>query len=716
MESGQLIYTNRAFEQDAGQAMAGDIVRGLIELITNSDDAYGDSPGEIHVVVDRPSQKDKATLVSVIDSAKGLSPDQMKQAFSVLGGQLSGFAEGEAVRGLFGRGAKDVAWFGSAHFRSLKDGVFSSMHLDRNGTWNLEHRPAATVDYEETGIPSGQNGLNATVIVEPSIARVPDSPRLADKLGKHIQLRKIVTQRSVSIRQWLDGAHQRTIPVIWEAPTSELVLDESFDIPGYGKCSLVISQLETRIDGPVNEYSSHGIEIHGRRATYMNSIFGMTGYGVGLLHGILQTDQIDDLIRAFDLATNDATKNPTRLVRRDRDGLDQDHPFFRLIEREVIQRVKPILDRLEPSVTEAGSTKLKNDLSRAARLLEDLLREDLDDNEDEGIGGVLPTRRHPLVLIPPTLRARVGEKRTVSVLIEKELGEKADLRVSLSNDVVELLSPPSQPVKHPDFPNTLISQVRISMKSLGSSRLVVSIGDTDPVTATSEIVVHNDPAIIETAPSDLEWKNSSMSVTVGKERTVSLRAPADSSYNGELSVLLSIVGDGVELLDTSVTLKLCPLGWLVGRVRVRGLNVSTPAILTAKTTTHQADGRIRATLPSALTGLSFDIQVVPLDQGATRGVIEISDSGLVLKVFAKHPGLLPYFGTVRPDGSFPGEQTPEARAALAEVAASVIADYMCRRDRERDPSAYADLDMVQSQRANFVSRYLRRLVEGLRVH
>ena len=43
-KSGDLQYTARAFKQDSEDAMKGDVIRALIELITNADDAY-DSRG-----------------------------------------------------------------------------------------------------------------------------------------------------------------------------------------------------------------------------------------------------------------------------------------------------------------------------------------------------------------------------------------------------------------------------------------------------------------------------------------------------------------------------------------------------------------------------------------------------------------------------------------------------------------------------------------------
>ena len=48
-ETGRVSYGGRAFHQDASEAMRGDIVRALIETITNADDAYGEKSGKIRI-------------------------------------------------------------------------------------------------------------------------------------------------------------------------------------------------------------------------------------------------------------------------------------------------------------------------------------------------------------------------------------------------------------------------------------------------------------------------------------------------------------------------------------------------------------------------------------------------------------------------------------------------------------------------------------------
>ena len=44
-DQGKLVYTTRAFLDEARDAMRGDVLRALIELITNADDAYNGKGG-----------------------------------------------------------------------------------------------------------------------------------------------------------------------------------------------------------------------------------------------------------------------------------------------------------------------------------------------------------------------------------------------------------------------------------------------------------------------------------------------------------------------------------------------------------------------------------------------------------------------------------------------------------------------------------------------
>jgi hypothetical protein len=197
MKQVEITYTSKGFTQDADQAMEGDVIKGLIELITNADDAYGAKKGNIKITLRRPKNESDPTSISVSDQAKGLSPEGMEKAFLTLGGETSGFLSGDDVRGLFGRGSKDTAWFGQTVFESIKDGEYSILSLNRDGKGTTDNRPATADDYKKLGVATGGNGLTATMRVSPNIAKVPDSQRVVQRLSSHVQLRDINLRHEV---------------------------------------------------------------------------------------------------------------------------------------------------------------------------------------------------------------------------------------------------------------------------------------------------------------------------------------------------------------------------------------------------------------------------------------------------------------------------------------------------------------------------------------
>ena len=86
MASGSVQYTNRAFEQDGDFAMRGDIVRALIELITNADDVYRGRRGPIRILIARNDEPEFPLRVSVSDSAIGMTLETMREKFTIIGG------------------------------------------------------------------------------------------------------------------------------------------------------------------------------------------------------------------------------------------------------------------------------------------------------------------------------------------------------------------------------------------------------------------------------------------------------------------------------------------------------------------------------------------------------------------------------------------------------------------------------------------------------
>src|SRR5437016_6179949 len=147
-ETGTITYTGRAFHQDAMEAMRGDIVRGIIELLTNSDDAYASidlqKPGRILIQVEH--RKSQPWRVVMRDRATGLRAEDMKAKLGDLGRRTSGFELGQERRGNLGRGAKDLAAFGDVQFESIREDRYSRFVLHQDGNWELERERDAELN------------------------------------------------------------------------------------------------------------------------------------------------------------------------------------------------------------------------------------------------------------------------------------------------------------------------------------------------------------------------------------------------------------------------------------------------------------------------------------------------------------------------------------------------------------------------------------------
>jgi len=84
--TGKVTYDPRAIRQDTLDAMRGDIVVGLIEFITNSDDAYRKVKkiGKIEIEF-KGLEKPFKYSITVRDHARGLSAAELKDKFLTIG-------------------------------------------------------------------------------------------------------------------------------------------------------------------------------------------------------------------------------------------------------------------------------------------------------------------------------------------------------------------------------------------------------------------------------------------------------------------------------------------------------------------------------------------------------------------------------------------------------------------------------------------------------
>jgi hypothetical protein len=713
-KQGVVTYTDRAFEQDADLAMGGDVIRGLVELITNCDDAYGSGDGKITVTLIHSEHDPLA--ISVSDNGPGLSPQGLQDCFTELGGKKSGFHKGDDVRGLFGRGAKDTAAFGRTRFESIKDGTYGILELNRNGTWNSDEHAATQEDFAQLEISENDSGLVATMLIEKNPHTVPNFNRLSDHLERHVQLRKLNGIREVIVRERRPDKPLKSKVVRWTPPSGTVVFSDEIKIPGFDTTATVeLLKLASPSEGVCSVYSKHGIEIRGKRAVYTNSLFGSTGPETLWIHGSITCLGIDDLLRSYDEESNNDELNPTRLIRRDRNGLSEDHPFTIALNKAVLGVLDPILSDLKPKTdTATGGEKLKKDLERASNALSALIRNDLANiDEPEGPGGDRPHPSAPIIIIPPRVGVRVGKRRTMTVLVsKKKISNPETLIVTSSNSSIVTVEQLGEFKDHASFEETSISNFRIDATAFGN--VVITV--TDSVTSSSssaEIRVHDDDGPDEEPPETLEWSNAKMSVSLGKERSVTLSAPIEMAPTGQLVCEVSIEGNGIELLDHRIELRANSKGWLTGTCKIVGRKADSIARITATDGKNDAIGEIRVARPSGFDGLGIEVKVVDQFQGRLRGSMIETDTGNRIEVYAKHPALTTLIGVPDSEGSFANEENLEVRLILTEIISSTIADWLVGKEAEKYAAELKDAASVLARRNFLVDRYITPLQRAL---
>lgn len=708
--TGQLKYTERAFAQDADLAMGSDIVRALIELITNADDAYGASTGEIIVTVDTRGDH---PLVRVADTARGLSPQQLAEAFGELGGRVSGFHEGAEVRGLFGRGAKDTAAFGRTVFESIRDDRYGRFEIRRDSTWTLDEDSARDSHRADLGIPPGASGLTATIHVERQGIAIPSHAVLAERLRDHVQLRGLNQRQTVILRRFTNGPTAHSDVVRWSPPDATLVHDDDITVVGYGvPARLRLWRLGRAADTGLNPYSIHGIAVRGGRGTYENTLFGATAAEATWIRGELVCPHIDQLIRTYDEDDVDEA-NPEPLLRRDRTGLNGEHPFHRALTSSVLDVLAPLLEAMRPErPAAAGGAELQGGLDRAAQALAMLLRADLQDLEEQAGGGVAPDADSPILIIPPRLRVRKGDRRIVSVVLDHaQLGEDTSVEMLSTDPAVLRVESVGEPATYTDHHDASIRSVAVVALDLGRANLVAR--HPSGRTAACDVSVHEDPRIEVEPPTGLEWMTDSFNVTKGRSRTLLLRAPVELGPEGRLRCTVAVEdGDCIDLPEADATLRLVREGWLEARVKVRGLVIGSARIV-ARTATDAAEATARVTAPTGLGGLGARVAIVDEQQGRLRGRLTLEDDGYLVTVLKRHPGLDGLLGRPNVDGSFERENLPDARVGVAEAVASVVADWLVGKEAEKYPHLYTDASAIIDLRNRQVFRYLPAIKSAL---
>ncbi len=725
LDSGTIRYTGRALLQDAQEAMGGNIVRGLVELITNADDAYTklkNGRGRIAVEVEHRRGRDWGVIVR--DRATGMSRNELETRLTSLGGRSSGFERGLAVRGNRGRGAKDLVAFGPVEFETIKDHKFTFLRLKPDGSYDISHRSrtATPEDRERLGITRG-NGTVVSVTVSAS-HRCPHHDNLVEQLRNHFQLRDILSDsdREVMLVN-LTRPEQRRLTYGVNLDTLEKVVDQGVEVGSYpdARSRLRLWRLPERCEQPRSDPARPcGILIKGKRAIYENSLFAFENNPhAGWYTGRLECPYIDEVANQYDDRLEEGGKpskdNPIPIVSRRREGLAPDHPFTRALAAAVSPiledqvRIEEAREREAADRTETQATRrsLERMAREAARFLLEAMREIEAEEPLVGREGEV----QPLQIVPPDVVLRLGEERTLSLLARAQgLEDGAEVLLATEPEgVVEVLDGPAVSL-HPHRRRADVMSGQIHLRPL--------VGDDTLITASVNGrealgLIRVRPALEqengdeEEPPETLEFERPRYRVRWNKRKELLLRAPVSLVKKHGSTVRVESSDAGVTVTKGGkATLSLDENGRAAtGVCRVEGRTLGARARIRAELGDQAAECRVSVEQrDDGLPDLEFVL--VPEKPSLYRALFDPPEvepgKKQILKVYGRHSSLRRYFGEP-PD--FPGQDSPEARVVLAEVVTEAIVRRIVSR---KYPGGMEDVDAdtVYYDHFSYTSRLL----------
>lgn len=712
MGEHQVTYAPRAFRQDASHAMKGDIVRGLVELITNCDDAYSDNTsGKIRIEVEH--RRGKPWAVVVRDRASGMRQEKMVTAIGGLGGRTSGFETGANVRGNLGRGAKDLTAFGPVKFESICGGQYSSMLLEEDGTYDLStERRAVPDDRERMGIPRG-SGTVVTVVVSGS-TRCPRHDHLLRRLSQHYQLRDINSdpRREVTL---VDLNNNQNDGVRYARPSLTEVIGMDLEIDGYpdAQATLTIFRNAERYDNSSADASRpEGILIKGTRAIYENTLFGLeSNVYAHWFSGHVVCPYIDELARRYDelfaARRQQDPANPIPIITRGRDGLEGDHPFRKALASAVESVLVELVREEEAKAKESATTettKMRRTLDRLGQDLGRMVDADLREIDEDGLDGTGEVDDEgPIRIIPANPVLYFGENKTVSVVVSRDAGVD-ELEVDLDPEgVVELLDGSTVVLEdHPRRDDLLIG--RMGLRPLiedDETYCTVRRGELEAMALIQVRPEREDP---EPSPHDeFEFERDRYHMTPGRRRRLKLYAPVGvvNAHGTEFSVqsnrsgVVPLGGGGSLKFDEEL---LCYVGQIEVDPRVLGQR----ATLTATLGEAMANCEVIVT-QNDRGGPSIEIRIVDEAGGKYRALVDRAGEQIVIKILGGHSAIRRYLG---PGPDFPNQEELGARLMIAEI----VAGEASRIIMERRFSTSGDLDAPEfySEHLTYMDRYLMR--------
>lgn len=679
------------------------VARGLEELITNSATSYFRAGLPARILISLDERNRDGCVLSVRDEAAGMTARELETKLKI--GSDAGERDGDAGRGFFKRGLKDLMTHGKVDITTLKSGRFSHVELFLEGvTPKRSSISTYRADSDSVKRIFGKNDVESGTLV---IWRPTASKRFINRTYNN--LREDILRLSAIWRLLADwdecghdirlihGGAKKPERLKLPLPRGRLVRDE---ILATSRATAPATRLRLYWNSERDEVHS-GIIVCGADAVYDFPFLteaAKRDRDREFLFGILECPALDHV------RNEDASEliDPQRL-----EGLDRDHPFVRDLLREVNDHV---LACLNENRSKSPAANTPDEINRRLRDIGRLFSRRL--QEIEGPDGPGPEKEFPsFCVLPPRAVVPPEESCVLHCYVRSGQPPKVSTLVDDNTITVEV-GEPRQWDKHQGYWS--VPMVVLAGSTEGEFTFVAFCDEVDGAETIVAVAVRE-----QTEPlpvNRLQFDQENYTIRLRGTRKLRLRAPfGDGGWLGESPIVITHDSQSTPIINSPSEFRLDLLtGDLVSLVEVAGRQVAERRVrLEASQDEQSTHCFVQVTEGKSGGRIPFTYDLSDVDDTDTRAkwAAATVDHPNHLIIHTQHAALRIHL----PDKSADSKKDPKFLAVVAEIivqyGAMKLAEARCKRDGLATVEPQAFMSRYE-QEAERIAAQVQRILQG----
>ena len=493
--SRRLKYADRFARQQADQAIKKDLIRALVELITNSDDSYNrlESHGiatDGRILIDIQRKRRGSTIVQVTDFGEGMDGDKLDLAVGTYAEETSGFAKGERVRGYFGRGIKDA-------ILGLGEGVVTGTIHNKIHQASLTVRDNSPYYEAQQPIPllgvDNRDGTKVEITITREDIRIPLFENLKGQLSLHYALRDILSsQNRIVILRNANARTPQEHTLSYVFPKGKLIGQETLAVGDSGiACEVELYRSEVPLDTP-------------RESRYMAQAGLLIKSGTAILDNTLLRFDGDTNAQRFYGSVlcphlNKLLLNDEQIVTATRDGLDRSHPFVSKLLETCEEFLKDHVEkealRARAEQQRTKSRELQQKIDNAISKLNVIARDELAE-----LDPLDPKVQEPMVppdgfgFVPEYASILTARRRNLTLRsLTSIIPEGSLVKITADSPNVNVVTPTVVLLPREDFPWLNQTSVTLEGIQVGAEAIITAECEGLNADALVRVIVRQEP-------------------------------------------------------------------------------------------------------------------------------------------------------------------------------------------------------------------------------